>query len=78
MNHQPKGGMCATCAHAHRNCSHLPFSTMPPLSNDGQTVIVRCTDFLLRSPKPNPYPTQEPAGDRRSNRGQPRLDRPIH
>ncbi len=49
MNHQPKGGMCATCAHAHRNCSHLPFSTMPPLSNDGQTVIVRCTDFQRRA-----------------------------
>jgi len=49
MTHQPKGGMCATCAHARRNCSHLPFSTMPPLSRDGQTVIVRCTEFQRRA-----------------------------
>jgi hypothetical protein len=49
MTHQPKGGMCTTCTHAHRDCSHLPFSTMPPLSNDKQTVIVRCTDFKRRA-----------------------------
>ncbi|MFJ4542979.1 hypothetical protein ACIP1X_05165 [Pseudomonas sp. NPDC088885] len=49
MTHQPKGGMCATCVHAHRDCSHLAFSTMPRLSNDGQTVIVRCTDFQRRT-----------------------------
>lgn len=49
MTHQPKGGMCATCVHARRNCSHLPFSTMPPLSRDGQTVIVRCTEFQRRA-----------------------------
>jgi hypothetical protein len=41
--------MCTTCTHAHRDCSHLPFSTMPPLSNDKQTVIVRCTDFKRRA-----------------------------
>ncbi|EJM09797.1 hypothetical protein PMI21_05529 [Pseudomonas sp. GM18] len=48
MNYQPKGGMCATCTHAHRNCSHLPFITMPVIKVDGQTVIVRCTDFQRR------------------------------
>ena len=48
MTHQPKGGMCRTCVHAHRNCSHLPFSTMPALARDAQTVIVRCTDFQRR------------------------------
>lgn len=49
MNYQPKGGMCATCVHAYRDCSHLLFSTMPPLSRDNQTVIVRCTDFQRRA-----------------------------
>lgn len=48
MTYQPKGGMCATCALAHRNCSHLPFSTMPALARDAQTVIVRCSDFQCR------------------------------
>jgi hypothetical protein len=48
MNHQPKGGMCGTCVHALRNCSHLPFNTMPPLTRDAQTVIVRCTEFERR------------------------------
>ena len=48
MTHQPKGGMCRTCVHAHRNCSHLPFCTMPVLARDAQTVIVRCTDFQRR------------------------------
>jgi len=48
MNQQPKGGMCATCVHAHRNCSRLPFSTMPTLARDGQTLIVRCTEFRRR------------------------------
>jgi hypothetical protein len=45
MIHQPKGGMCAACAHAHRNCSDLPFKDMAPIQRDGNTVIVRCTDF---------------------------------
>jgi hypothetical protein len=48
MTHQTKGGMCRTCVHAHRNCSHLPFSTMPALARDAQTVIVRCTEFQRR------------------------------
>lgn len=48
MTYQPKGGMCRTCPHAHRNCSHRPFSAMLVLARDGQTVIVRCTDFQRR------------------------------
>jgi len=48
MTHQPKGGMCRTCVHAHRNCSHHPFNTMPALTRDAQTVIVRCTEFQRR------------------------------
>ena len=45
MTHQPKGGMCVACVHAKRNCSNLPFETMPPIQRDDKTVIVRCTDF---------------------------------
>lgn len=45
MNHQPKGGMCVACIHAARDCSALKFETMAPIKRDGQTVIVRCTDF---------------------------------
>jgi len=48
MTHQPKGGMCAACRHALRNCSTLPFASMPVLERAGQTVIVRCTDFQRR------------------------------
>lgn len=51
--HQPKGGMCMTCVHGlSRNCSNLPFSTMPvigsdPMPRDASTVlIVRCTEFV--------------------------------
>lgn len=46
--HQPKGGMCATCRHASRDCSGLDFMAMPTISRkpsaDG-VLIVRCTDF---------------------------------
>lgn len=45
MNHQPKGGMCVACIHAARDCSALKFDAMAPIKRDGQTVIVRCTDF---------------------------------
>ena len=48
MTHQPKGGMRSSCVHAHRNCSHLPFSTMPAIAGDGQIVIVRTTEFQRR------------------------------
>ena len=45
MTHHPKGGMCCACQHAHRDCSTLPFKTMPPIQRDTSTIIVRCTDF---------------------------------
>lgn len=48
MTHQPKVGMCATCCHALRNCSTLPFDRMPVLQRDGQRLIVRCTQFQRR------------------------------
>ncbi|TKD40309.1 hypothetical protein [Azotobacter chroococcum] len=48
VTHQPKGGMCAACRHALRDCSSLPFSSMPVLARDDQTVIVRCTQFQRR------------------------------
>lgn len=48
MTHQPKGGMCMSCTHAHRNCSHLPFGTMPAIDRDAKTIIVRCTEFKRR------------------------------
>lgn len=45
MIHQPKGGMCSACRHAQRNCSALPFASMPILARDGHTIVVRCTQF---------------------------------
>ncbi|SEI97969.1 hypothetical protein SAMN04244579_02668 [Azotobacter beijerinckii] len=48
MTFQPKGGMCATCCHALRNCSSLPFASMPVLERAGQAIIVRCTQFQRR------------------------------
>lgn len=44
----PKGGMCATCDHAMRDCSHLDFESMNPIckgARDG-TVIVRCSEYV--------------------------------
>lgn len=46
---QPKGSMCASCEHAQRDCSHLPFSYMRPVKkySDG-TVSVICTEYERR------------------------------
>jgi hypothetical protein len=45
MIYQPKGGMCQSCAHARRDCSSLPFSTMPVIGKwNGFVLIVRCTE----------------------------------
>jgi len=30
--HQPKGGMCATCKNALKDCSDLDFKRMPTIS----------------------------------------------
>lgn len=43
--YQPKGGMCRSCRHALRVCSHLDFTSMPVLHQGQHTVIVRCTDY---------------------------------
>ena len=45
MTHHPKGGMCCACQHARRDCSGLPFKSMPPIQRDASTIIARCTDF---------------------------------
>lgn len=43
----PKGGMCGNCVHAERDCSHLPFSTMPVISTPTQGLsIVRCAEYV--------------------------------
>lgn len=50
LTYQPKGGMCAGCVRAHMDCSHLPFSDMPPICKpDAQgVVVVRCTHYENR------------------------------
>lgn len=42
---QPKGGMCAKCEKRHDDCSGLDFESMPIISIDLETIIVRCTEF---------------------------------
>ena len=46
MSYQPKGGMCRTCSHAKRDCSTLPFGSMPVIERLGSVAIVRCTGRL--------------------------------
>jgi len=49
VTHQPKGGMCCTCANRDKDCSDLAFKTMPSISRKPQAdgvVIVRCTEFV--------------------------------
>jgi hypothetical protein len=42
--HQPKGGMCRTCLWETRDCSALPFESMPVIERDGAVSIVRCAE----------------------------------
>jgi hypothetical protein len=45
--HQPKGGMCVTCADSLRDCSGLLFSEMKPIKTYSDGVIaVRCTSHV--------------------------------
>lgn len=44
-NYQPKGGMCSSCAHKHKDCSRLPFQDMQVLSRSCDVVIVKCSEF---------------------------------
>ena len=50
MTYIPKGSMCASCQHKHRDCSHLPFRDMPRLSEYLRMyVVVKCTDYKRES-----------------------------
>lgn len=52
VTHQPKGGMCSTCVHlVLRNCSHLPFESMPVIEVSDNVKIVRCTDHQRMPPR---------------------------
>lgn len=43
--HQPKGGMCTSCAKSREDCSGLPFETMPVILETPSGVkVVRCTE----------------------------------
>lgn len=44
-NYHPKGGMCLTCQHARRDCSHLMFSKMPVIERYNLVARVRCTGY---------------------------------
>lgn len=41
----PKGGRCSACRHRERDCSALPFHTMPVHRRDGADVVVICTEY---------------------------------
>jgi hypothetical protein len=45
VTHQPKGGMCGACKNQNKDCSKLPFKTMPKIETHGYAVIVRCLEF---------------------------------
>ena len=49
---QPKGGMCASCAHRARDCSMLPFGEMPTIEIVEGVRIVRCTAYIRPPPAP--------------------------
>jgi len=49
--YQPKGGMCLTCAHKDRNCSHLKFDEMKVIQKELlagviKSHIVICTEHV--------------------------------
>lgn len=47
--HQPKGSMCAACAHSGRDCSILAFDKMPVIERYADTTIVRCVEFSRKA-----------------------------
>lgn len=50
--HQPKGGMCTTCAKRQQDCSLLPFETMPVILTTPSGVhVVRCTEHARSNAK---------------------------
>jgi len=48
LTHQPKGGMCLSCANLHADCSELPFSGMPIVGEHEGVKIVACTHRIKR------------------------------
>jgi hypothetical protein len=58
MTYHPKGGMCVTCRHFERGCSHLPFKTMPVIDSyvddTGVVYIVKCADFKRENTEVRP------------------------
>ena len=58
--YQPKGGMCYACQHMQRDCSGLPFHTMPGISSFPGSIVVRCTEFSARGVMPT-LPAAPPA-----------------
>jgi hypothetical protein len=49
VTYQPKGSMCCNCSHWFRDCSHLPFKTMPVIESQGNIRVVKCHEYI----KPN-------------------------
>lgn len=45
MIYHPKGGMCCVCRDLKKDCSALPFETMPVISHGDTFKIVKCTQF---------------------------------
>lgn len=48
-NYYPKAGRCRGCSNRDKDCSSLPFSTMPAYRSDGVDVVVICTQFKPRA-----------------------------
>lgn len=46
---QPKGSMCAVCAHKNRDCSELKFYEMLPILErlPDNVLVVKCNEFNL-------------------------------
>ena len=45
LEYIPKGGMCATCKHQDRDCSHLPFNEMRIIDYNETLAVVKCDEF---------------------------------
>lgn len=45
ITYQPKGSMCCNCTHWSRDCSRLPFETMPVIEKVGNVRVVKCHEF---------------------------------
>jgi len=47
ITHYPRGEMCLSCIHLHKNCSSLPFPTYKVIGVDKGTQLkeVKCAEF---------------------------------